>query len=110
MLIPRKKDLIQAGGERAGGVDPANLAIAGLGFLASDEDRLGDFLSLSGLSVDGLRAAAAKPEFLVAVLEHILQDESAVIAFAANENLDPALIAPALRQLQMAAGIRPALD
>lgn len=103
MLIPREKDHAR----RRDAPDAASLAIEALGFLAADEDRLGDFLALSGLTVDGLRAAASKPAFLVAVLEHILQDEATVLAFAAAAGVHPADIAPACRQLMLDAGMRP---
>jgi len=103
MLIPREKDTVQ----KRGAPDPAALAIQALGFLAEDEERLGDFLALSGLTVDGLRAAAGKPDFLIAVLEHLLQDEMMVMAFAASAGVDPASIAPACRKLMLDAGQRP---
>jgi len=103
MLIPREKDTVQ----KRGAPDPAALAIQALAFLAEDEERLGDFLALSGLTVDGLRAAAGKPDFLIAVLEHLLQDEMMVMAFAASADVDPASIAPACRKLMLDAGQRP---
>lgn len=108
MLIPREKDRLNAKGRAA--PDASALAIQALGFLAEDDDRLGDFLSLSGLTIDGLRAAAERPVFLVAVLEHILQEEAMVIAFAASAGVDPASIAPACRKLMLDAGQRPIDD
>lgn len=101
MLISREKDRLS----KSTAPDPAALAVQALGFLAADEDRLGDFLSLSGLTVDGLRAAASKPDFLVAVLEHVLQDEMMVVAFAADAGVDPASIAPACHMLAREAGL-----
>lgn len=102
MLIPREKD--RRNPRTNTGADASGLAIQALGFLAEDEDRLGDFLSLSGLTVDGLRAEAARPVFLIAVLEHILQDEAMVIAFAASAGVDPASIGPACQRLMRDAG------
>ncbi|MFC0283575.1 DUF3572 domain-containing protein [Camelimonas abortus] len=96
MLIPRQKD----GGRGAAAPDPAELAIRALAWLAGDADRLGDFLVMSGLTVDRLRAAASRPEFLAAVLEHLLQDEALLLAFCASEGADPAQVAPACRRLQ----------
>jgi hypothetical protein len=68
------------------------LAVEGLTFLASDMDRLEPFLSLSGLDPRNLRAAAAGPGFLVAVLDHLLGEESLLRAFAAHAGVDPAEI------------------
>lgn len=108
MLIPREKDRRNA--RASGEPEASSLAIQALGFLAEDDDRLGDFLSLSGLTIDGLRAAAAQPAFLVAVLEHILQDEGMVIAFAASAGVDPACVGPACGRLMRDAGQRPIED
>jgi len=41
------------------------------------------------------------------VLEHLLQDEMMVMAFAASAGVDPASIAPACRKLMLDAGQRP---
>jgi hypothetical protein len=75
------------------------LAISGLAFLASDVERLEPFLSLSGLSPHNVRAAASDPGFLRAVLEHIVADESLLLAFSANEQLSPDQILRALQRL-----------
>ncbi len=71
------------------------LAIAALGFLASDPERLERFLTLSGLAPQNLRVAAATPGFLAGVLEHISSDERLLLAFARDANCDPAAIARA---------------
>ena len=52
------------------------IGLAALVFLTEDEDRLGRFLSETGLSPDDLRASAGTREGLVAVLDHLLADES----------------------------------
>jgi Protein of unknown function (DUF3572) len=71
------------------------VAIAGLAFLASDLGRLQPFLDLTGLDPGDLRAAAAAPGFLAGVLDHIATDESLLLAFAANSNLEPVEISRA---------------
>ena len=71
------------------------LAIEGLGFLAGDSERLEPFLSLTGLDPGNLRAAAAAPGFLGGVLDHIANDESLLLSFAANAGRDPSEIARA---------------
>ncbi len=65
------------------------IAIAALGFLASDPDRLGRFLDMTGLGPENLRAAAAETGFLSQVLAHVAQDESLLLAFAANTGEQP---------------------
>jgi hypothetical protein len=70
----------------------AEAAIAALGFLADDPDRLERFLALSGLGPHNLREAAAEPKFLSAVLDYITGDEKLLIAFATREGRRPEVI------------------
>lgn len=65
-------------------------AIAALGFLATDPERLERFLALSGLGPHNLRRAAADPGFLSAVLDYIVGDERLLLAFAQDQRLPPA--------------------
>jgi hypothetical protein len=81
------------------GNDAEALAIQALGFLASDGDRLGRFLALTGLGPESLRAAAASPDFLASVLAHVAEDEALLIAFAADAGVAPERIGSAARQL-----------
>lgn len=78
------------------------LAISALGWLAQDGETLERFLSLSGLTPQTLREAAATPGFLGAVLAHLMNDESLLMAFAANETRAPEDIARAARLLDPA--------
>jgi hypothetical protein len=57
-----------------------SIAIEVLGFLAGDPARLDRFFAVSGLEADNLRAAATEPEFLAAVLDHLVSDESLLLA------------------------------
>jgi hypothetical protein len=72
-----------------------SMAIAALGFLAAEPERLDRFLALSGLGLHNLRQAAASPGFLAAVLDHLAADERLLVAFAAAEGLDPGAVASA---------------
>jgi hypothetical protein len=58
------------------------LALAALAFLASENERLARFLSMSGLQAHSVRAAAAAPGFLGAVLDYVASDEPLLIALA----------------------------
>lgn len=83
--------------------DPEALAIDALGFLAEDMERLGRFLALTGIDPANLRQAAGSPGFLASVLDYLGQDESLLLAFAADRNLRPEWIATARRTLVGAA-------
>jgi Protein of unknown function (DUF3572) len=77
-----------------------SIAAQGLGFLAADPARLVRFLDLTGLSAEQVRSRADTREFLGAVLEHIVNDESLLLVFAAHASILPESIAPALAMLQ----------
>lgn len=79
--------------------DPEALAIAALGFLAADPARIARFLDLTGIAPAGLRAAASEPHFLISVLDHLLADESLLLAFASEQMIRPESIAEARRML-----------
>jgi hypothetical protein len=74
-------------------------AIAALAFIASEPERLDRFLSMTGLRPETLRAAALEPGFLGQVLNHLAEDESLLLAFAANAILDPASVTAAHQSL-----------
>jgi hypothetical protein len=76
-----------------------SIAISALGFLAADPDRLSRFLGLSGLGPHNLRAAAADPGFLAAVLDYMMADERLLLEFAGGEKLSPETAAAARRAL-----------
>ena len=84
------------------------LAIAVLGFLAAQEDRLFGFLDATGLDPAGLRDAAGSPDFLVAVLEHLASDEALLLTFAAGQQVDPGAVLRARARLAgpLADGLR----
>jgi hypothetical protein len=71
------------------------LAVQALGFIAEEPDRLGAFLDASGLAVERLRESARDPGFLAGVLDHMLGDESLLMAFADSAAIDPAAVARA---------------
>ena len=75
------------------------IAIQALGFLASEPDRLGRFLAVTGLGPENLRAAATEPGFFAQVLSYVAQDESMLMAFAANSGLAPQTVSAAHQAL-----------
>jgi len=57
------------------------LALQALGWIAADNEVFPVFLTASGATLGELRARAADPDFLAAVLDFLLQDDRSVIAF-----------------------------
>jgi hypothetical protein len=74
-------------------------AIQALGFIAAEPERLEAFLAATGLTLDRLRESATEPDFLAGVLEHMLADESLLLAFAESAAIDPAAVARARNAL-----------
>lgn len=77
--------------DRAGKLkfDAETVALRALAFLASDDGAMAAFLGSCGADIGTVRARAADPEFLGFVLDHLLQDDKAVLAFAQREGLAP---------------------
>lgn len=64
-------------------------ALKALGWIVADEELSGAFLGASGAAPDELRARAADPEFLGFVLDFLLADEAALLAFCAASGENP---------------------
>jgi hypothetical protein len=77
----------ESGKERRAAAE--QLAIAALGFIADEPERLGHFLAMTGLGPGSLRNAAREPHFLAGVLDHVAADETLLVAFAAQHEVDP---------------------
>jgi hypothetical protein len=75
------------------------LAIQALSFIAEEPERLNGLLSATGLTLNRLRESANQPDFLTGVLEHMLADESLLLAFADSAAVDPAAVARARNAL-----------
>ena len=75
------------------------LAIQALSFIAEEPERLNGLLSATGLTLNRLRESAKQPDFLAGVLEHMLADESLLLAFADSASIDPAAVARARNAL-----------
>jgi hypothetical protein len=95
MAMPEKRGAQQQQRQEAA----AELAITALSFLADEPERLARFLALSGIAPESIRAAAREPGFLVGVLDYLANDESLLIAFAEQREIDPAQITAAREAL-----------
>ena len=71
------------------------LAVQALTFIAEDHERMSGFLASTGLEPGQIRVAAQEQGFFAGVLEHMLADESLLVAFADSAGIDPAEIARA---------------
>lgn len=57
------------------------LAIQALGWMAGNDEVLGQFMAASGASIDDLRAGAGDPAFLGALLDFLMLDDAWIMAF-----------------------------
>ncbi len=80
-------------------LQPDEIAVAALGYLADDPERLERFMALTGVTPANLRAMAAQKGFLAAVLDHVLQDETLLLAFAGHAGIRPESIGQARHRL-----------
>jgi len=85
-------------------VEAEVIALKALGFLASEPERLSRFLTLSGVEVADIGTVAENPDFLAGLLNHLLQDESLLLTFTAEQELDPRVPALAAEALAGRAG------
>jgi hypothetical protein len=80
---------IRSSKDRARRQAAETLAVAALGFLASEPEHLGGFLAATGVGPDQIRNAARDPSFLSGVLDHFSGNEPLLIAFAQHQGIDP---------------------
>ena len=82
--------------DRAGAED---IGVKALTLLVSDPERLARFLALTGLGPENIRGAAGSPGFLLAVLDHVVQDEELLVGLARDIGARPETIVEARRFL-----------
>jgi hypothetical protein len=68
------------------------LAIQALSYIAQDGERLGRFLSLTGIGPGEIRTAAREPQFLVGVLDYLSGDEQLLTDFAREAGHAPTTV------------------
>ena len=84
------------------GPDPEQMAIAALLYISGDAELMSRFLEMTGLDPSRLRAAAADPRFLLAILDFLMSDDITLIGFAAAEGLKPETVTHAHHLLRRA--------
>jgi hypothetical protein len=65
------------------------LALQALGWIFAQRDLADSFLSVTGASAEEMRVRAGDPEFLGFVLDFLLADEAALLAFAREAGIAP---------------------
>ncbi len=93
MLPPSRKNALSR-------TEAENIAIRALSFLAGDEEKISRFMALTGMGPDDIAQNAGTSFFQAALLEHLMSDETLLLTFCGNENIDPELIAPAHHLLE----------
>lgn len=79
--------------------DAETLALQALAFLAADDARLSQFLTLTGLDLAQLREMAQNRAALGAILDYLLNWEPLLLEFATEVAIPPEAIAAARRTL-----------
>ena len=65
------------------------LALSALAHIANHETLLDRFVVTAGLSADDIRTGASEPAFLAGVLDFLLADEAALVAFCQESEIAP---------------------
>jgi len=79
--------------------DAETLALQALAFLAADDDRLSQFLTLTGLDIAQLRGLARDPSALGLVLDYLLNWEPLLLEFATAQEIAPEIVMQVRRRL-----------
>jgi hypothetical protein len=84
--------------------DAETIALQALAFLAEEPKRLGRFLALTGYQPAELSEAATTGAVQLAVLDHLLSDESLLLVFSSSAGIRPEAVPLARALLDGPAG------
>lgn len=79
--------------------DAESVAIQVLNFLVADVDRIIQFLNVTGLQPETIRASARSSHFLLGVLEYVAKDDELLKAIDQELKLRPAAVLAAIVHL-----------
>lgn len=65
------------------------MALNALGYIASDEDLLGQLCALTGTGAEDFRTEAADPDFLAGVLDFLLMEDKRLLGFCESADIRP---------------------
>ena len=83
----------------AGRGDAESIAIQVLNFIVVDVDRIIQFLNITGLQPETIRASARSSQFLLGVLEYVAKDDDLLKAIDHELKIRPAAILAAIVHL-----------
>lgn len=86
-------------------VDPEEMAVHALNYIAIDQGRLELFLRHTGIEPSAIRQAAEMPGFLVGVLDYVLANEWLVLGLADHVDARPEAIMHARNALAPPRGL-----
>ncbi|WP_262272294.1 DUF3572 domain-containing protein [Microvirga yunnanensis] len=79
--------------------DAESIAIQVLNFIVEDVDRIIQFLNLTGLQPETIRASATSAHFLLGVLEYVAKDDELLKAIDQELKIQPTAILAAIVHL-----------
>jgi hypothetical protein len=91
----------------AGRGDAESVAIQVLNFIVADVDRIIQFLNITGLQPETIRASATSSHFLLGVLEYVAKDDELLKAIDEELKIRPAAILAAIVHLSPEPEARP---
>ena len=91
----------------AGRGDGESIAIQVLNFIVSDIDRIIQFLNITGLQPETIRASATSSHFLLGVLEYVVKDDELLKAIDQELGIRPAAILAAIVHLSPEPEVKP---
>jgi hypothetical protein len=87
--------------------DAESVAIQVLNFIVSDVDRIIQFLNVTGLQPETIRASATSSHFLLGVLEYVAKDDELLKAIDEELKIRPAAILAAIVHLSPEPEMKP---
>jgi hypothetical protein len=79
--------------------DAESIAIQVLNFIVADVDRIIQFLNVTGLQPETIRASATSSHFLLGVLEYVVKDDELLKAIDEELKIRPAAVLAAIVHL-----------
>jgi hypothetical protein len=87
--------------------DAESVAIQVLNFIVADVDRIVQFLNVTGLQPETIRASATASHFLLGVLEYVAKDDELLGAIDEDLKIRPATILAAIVHLSPEPEMKP---
>jgi len=69
-----------------------NIAVSMFRFIASEPEHFSRFADITGVEISDLAEIAGNKTFLAAVVDFLMNDESLLLSFCENNNIQPEII------------------